>query len=133
MTIVFSPRRARRNVSGADFTLKIRRYRQSMCLEATISAKTQGQLRYLDGDRVHCEFDPDNKSWELTRISPDKIEEGYKVGVRSCSKKADGHTFVAFRIGCEPAQATAVLGSREKAEYELLEVSGNKATFVERI
>lgn len=131
MNIVFSPRRARKSVSGADFTLKIRRYKQSMFLEATLSAKVQGQLRYLDGDRVRCEFDPDNRAWELTRISPDKSEEGYKVGVRSCSKKG-GHAFAAFRIGCEPSQATAVLGSRDRAEYELLEVTGNKATFVER-
>lgn len=132
MTIVFTPRRARRSVSGADFTLRIRRYRATMCLEATISAKVQSQLRYLDGDRIHCEFDPDNKSWALTRVSPDKIEDGYKVAVRSCSKKSDGHTFVSFRIGCEPSQATAVLGSREKADYELLEVAGNTATFIER-
>jgi hypothetical protein len=103
-----------------------------MCLEATISAKIQAQLRYLDGDRIHSEFDPDTKAWDLVRVSPDKIEDGYKVSVRACSKKSEGHTFVSFRIGCEPGQITQVLGGREKAEYELLEVVGNKAVFVER-
>lgn len=132
MNIVFTPRRARRNAASADFSVRIRRYRSAMCLEATISAKVQSQLRYLDGDRIHSEFDPENKVWYLTRVSPDKIEDGYKVSVRACSKKSEGHTFVSFRIGAEPDQLTKVLGGREKAEYDLLEVSGNKAVFVER-
>jgi hypothetical protein len=103
-----------------------------MCLEATISAGVQAKLRYLDGDRIHSEFDPDNKSWALTRISADRIEDGYKVSVRACSKRSDGHTFVTFRIGCDPSQATAVLGGRERADYDLLETTGNTAVFVER-
>lgn len=135
MTIVFAPIRARRNVAGPDLCVRVRRNKAGVSLDLTLSAEAQSKVRYVDGDRVIARFDEDNKSWELERISPDRIEDGYKISVRQCSRRASasGRHFAWFRVGCRDAShATQVLGARDRAEYEFLETAGNKTTFIER-
>ena len=131
MAIVFAPiRQCRKKVSGPDMMVRLRRYNNNISLEIQLSAATQEKVRYVDGDRVLSEYDPDNKSWTLERISPDRYRDGYKVSVRALKDNAE---YVTFRVGCRDASsANAVLGARDEAAYDFLEVTGNKSVFVEK-
>lgn len=131
MAIVFAPIRSCSRAAGPDLAVRIRRSKTAVALELTLSAVMQERVRYIDGDRIVASFDEVDRSWTLERISPDRTAEGYKVSVRSL---ANGNKSVAsVRVGCrEPKQAAAILGAREGADYEFLEVSGNTVTFVEK-
>lgn len=131
MAIVFAPIRQCRRSVAPDLCVKLRRYRGVLSLELTLSAKTQDRVRYVDGDRVIATFDEKNRSWSLERISPDRTADGYKVLVRPLAKGSSEH--VSFRVGCQDSSVvTAILGAGEEQSYDFLEVTGNKATFVER-
>lgn len=131
MAIVFAPiRQCRKKASGPDMIVRLRRYNGNISLEIQLSAATQEKVRYVDGDRVLSTYDPDNKSWSLERISPDRFRDGYKVCVRSLKDDAQ---YVSFRVGCrDSGAANAVLGAREEASYDFLEVAGNKSVFIEK-
>lgn len=131
MTIVFTPLRRRSvRASGPDLTVRVRRSRSAAVLEVTFSADAQDRVRYIDGDRVIPRFDEDTKSWAFERIDGRRSQDGYKVLVREL--KTSGRSICIVRLTCKDAsQATAVLGARDFAEYEFLEVVGNTATFVE--
>lgn len=131
MAIVFAPIRASSRAVGPDLTVRIRRSKSAVALELTLSANMQERVRYIDGDRLIASYDEDNRSWTLERISPERIGEGYKVAVRAI---ANGTKSVAsMRVGCrDPKQAVAILGARDGADYEFLEVTGNTVTFVEK-
>jgi len=130
MAIVFAPIRAGSRATGPDLTVRIRRSK-SVALELTLSANMQERVRYIDGDRLIASYDEDNRSWTLERISPERIGEGYKVAVRAISNGTK--SVASMRVGCrDPKQAVAVLGARDGADYEFLEVTGNTVTFVEK-
>lgn len=131
MAIVFAPiRQCRKKASGPDLMVRLRRYNGNISLEIQLSAATQEKVRYVDGDRVLSEYDPDTKSWTLERISPDRFRDGYKVNVRALKDNAE---YVTFRVGCrDSSSANAVLGARDEAAYDFLEVTGNKSVFIEK-
>lgn len=131
MTIVFSPLRRRSvRASGPDLSVRVRRTRGAVVLELTFSADAQDRVRYIEGDRVIPKFEEDNKAWSFERIDGRRSDDGYKVHVRSL--KTSGRSIAVIRITVkDPAHATAVLGARDFAEYEFLEVTGGVASFVE--
>lgn len=135
MKITFAPIRARRSASGPDMSVKMRRNNSGLYLEITVSAAVQDRVRYVDGDRVICHFDDENKSWELERISPDRVQDGYKVFVRECAAtKRGAHKNCAIvRVGCRGTdQVTAVLGARDSGAWDFLEIRDNRAVFMAR-
>jgi hypothetical protein len=130
MKIVFAPVRSTSRVSGPDLSVHLRRYKGATALEISLSASAQERVRYIDGDRVVAEYEDHTNSWSLRRSNGDESGAGYKVSVRPLVRS--GKTIASFRVTCTPQQATAVLGARDTAEYEFLEVAGNVATFVGR-
>lgn len=129
MPITFAPIRAAKRGSTTDLTVQLRKYSSGvMSLELALSSPAQERVRYIDGDRVVAHFDEANKSWTLERINSNRPAEGYKVKVREL---ASGGCNATIRLGCSEDQAALVLGKAlSRADYEFLEVTGNKATFV---
>jgi hypothetical protein len=128
MPIVFAPARSQPRESGPDLAVHIRRYKGSTALELSFSAAAQDRVRYISGDRVVAKFDDQNNSWSIERVNGPGHRPGYKVTVRKLT--TSGRTIASFRATCSPSDASKVLGAKERAEYEFLEVSGNVATFV---
>jgi len=128
MPIVFSPIRPRWVGVLSDLSISFRRYKSGSCaLEVILSESVQDRVRYVDGDKVVVTFDEVNKSILVERVGP-KIE-GYKVNVTN-SKAGKGKA--RTRLGCSQEQGIAVLGKAlDPKTYELLEIDGNKVTFVE--
>ncbi len=128
--IVFTPLRASSRASGPDLSVHLRRHKGAMILELSFSAAAQERLRYIQGDRVIPSFDDNNQCWLIKRAVGDEERQAYKVSVRKMA--TSGKTVASFRATCTPQQANAVLGPKDRAEYEFLEVADNVATFVQK-
>lgn len=128
MPITFAPIRAAKRGNTTDLTVQIRKYASgTLSLELALSPVAQDRVRYIDGDRVVAHYDEANKSWTLERINSERSRDGYKVTVRQL---ASGESNAIIRLGCTAEQAAMVLSTQDRSDYEFLEITGNKATFV---